>query len=128
MREAEPNDAFERAQRITAPVVVDGRIDKPGDVDYFVFSAKKDDKLVLQVQARRLGSPMDSVLTLYDGKRNQVAENDDWNDPLEAILAHNADSRILYTFPAAGDYYLRLRDIQGKGGDCLLYTSPSPRD
>jgi len=121
VREAEPNDAFERAQRITAPVVVDGRIDKPGDVDYFVFSAKKDDKLVLQVQARRLGSPMDSVLTLYDGKRNQVAENDDWNDPLEAILAHNADSRILYTFPAAGDYYLRLRDIQGKGGEEYAY-------
>lgn len=121
VREAEPNDAFDRAQRITAPVVVDGRIDKPGDVDYFVFSAKKGDKLVLQVQARRLGSPMDSVLTLYDGKRNQVAENDDWNDPLEAILAHNADSRILYTFPAAGDYYLRLRDIQGKGGEEYAY-------
>jgi hypothetical protein len=90
-------------------------------VDYFVFSAKKDDKLVIEVQARRLGSPMDSVLTLYDGKRNQVAENDDWNDPLEAILAHNADSRILYTFPAAGDYYLRLRDIQGKGGAEYAY-------
>src|SRR5665811_2084111 len=68
-----------------------------------------------------LGSPMDSVLTLYDGKRNQVAENDDWNDPLEAILAHNADSRILYTFPAVGDYYLRLRDIQGKGGEEYAY-------
>ena len=121
VREAEPNDTFDRAQRITAPVVVDGRIDKPGDMDYFVFAAKKDDKLVLQVQARRLGSPMDSVLTLYDGKRNQVAENDDWNDPLEAILAHNADSRILYTFPAAGDYYLRLRDIQGKGGEEYAY-------
>jgi Bacterial pre-peptidase C-terminal domain len=121
VREAEPNDAFDRAQRIVPPVIVDGRIEKPGDVDYFVFTTKKDDKLVLQVQARRLGSPMDSVLTLYDAKRNQVAENDDWNDPLEAILAHNADSRILYTFPAAGDYYLRLRDIQGKGGEEYAY-------
>jgi hypothetical protein len=121
VRELEPNDAFDKAQRITPPVIVDGRIDRPGDVDYFAFPAKKDDKLVMQVQARRLGSPMDSVLTLYDGKRNQVAENDDWNDPLEAILAHNADSRILYTFPAAGDYYLRLRDIQGKGGEEYAY-------
>ena len=121
VRETEPNDAFDRAQRITPPVIVDGRIDRPGDIDYFVFSAKKDDKLVMQVQARRLGSPMDSVLTLYDAKHNQVAENDDWNDPLEAILAHNADSRILYTFPAAGDYYLRLRDIQGKGGEEYAY-------
>jgi hypothetical protein len=121
VREVEPNDTFERAQRIMPPVIVDGRIDRPGDRDYFVFSARKDDKLVLQVQARRLGSPLDSVLTLYDAKRNQVAENDDWNDPLEAILAHNADSRILYTFPAAGDHYLRLRDIQGKGGEEYAY-------
>ena len=121
VREAESNDAFDRAQRITPPVVVDGRIDRPADTDYFVFSAEKGDKLVLQVQARRLGSPMDSVLTLYDGKRNQVAENDDWNDPLEAILGHNSDSRILYTFPAAGDYFLRLRDIQGKGGEEYAY-------
>jgi hypothetical protein len=117
VREAEVNDAFERAQRLTAPVVVDGRVQKAGVSHYFVLTAKKDEKLVLEVQARRLGSPLDSVLTLFDGKRNQVAENDDWNDPLEAGLAHNADSRILYTFPAAGDYYLRLRDIQQKGGD-----------
>jgi len=121
VREEEPNDNFDSAQRVTPPVIVDGRIDRPGDADYFVFTAKKDDKLVLQVQARRLGSPMDSVLTLYDAKRNQVAENDDWLDPLEAILPHNADSRILYTFPANGDYYLRLRDIQGKGGPEYAY-------
>uniref|UniRef100_Q020D2 Peptidase domain protein n=1 Tax=Solibacter usitatus (strain Ellin6076) TaxID=234267 RepID=Q020D2_SOLUE len=117
VREAEVNDAFERAQRLTAPVVVDGRVQKPGVSHYFVLTAKKDEKLVLEVQARRLGSPLDSVLTLFDAKRNQVAENDDWSDPLEAALAHNADSRILYTFPAAGDYYLRLRDIQQKGGE-----------
>jgi len=40
---------------------------------------------------------------------------------LEAILGHNSDSRILYTFPAAGDYFLRLRDIQGKGGEEYAY-------
>jgi hypothetical protein len=117
VREAEANDAFDRAQRIAAPVVVDGRVAKPGVSHYFVLTANRNDKLVCEVQARRLGSPLDSVLTLFDARRNQVAENDDWNDPLEAGLAHNADSRILYTFPAAGDYYLRLRDIQGKGGD-----------
>jgi hypothetical protein len=117
VREAEANDAFERAQRLTAPIVVDGRVAKPGISHYFVLTANRNDKLVLEVQARRLGSPLDSVLTLFDARRNQVAENDDWNDPLEAGLAHNADSRILFTFPVAGDYYLRLRDIQGKGGE-----------
>lgn len=129
VREVELNDAFERAQRLAAPIVVDGRVAKAGVSHYFVLTAKKDDKLVLEVHARRLGTPLDSVLTLFDGKRNQVAENDDWNDPLSAILAHNADSRLLYTFPAAGDYYLRLRDIQGKGGEDYAYrlTVAPPR-
>ena len=117
IRELELNDAFERAQKLTAPAVVDGRVQKPGVAHYFAIAAKKDEKLVMEVQARRLGSPLDSVLTLFDAKRNQVAENDDWNDPLAAHLAHNADSRLLYTFPANGDYYLRLRDVQGKGGE-----------
>jgi len=64
---------------------------------------------------------VDSVITLYDARRNQVAENDDWTDPLYAILAHNSDSRIAYTIPATGDYYLRVRDIQGKGGEEYAY-------
>jgi hypothetical protein len=117
VRETDANDAFERAQRLSAPVVVDGRVATAGVSHYFAFTAARNEKLVLEVHARRLGSPLDSVLTLFDAKRNQLAENDDWNDPLQAILAHNADSRILFTFPAAGDYYLRLRDIQGKGGE-----------
>ncbi|MEO8368547.1 MAG: hypothetical protein ABI806_05060 [Candidatus Solibacter sp.] len=130
VRELEPNNGFDQAQRIVTPVAIDGRIEKPGDSDYFVFAAKKDEKLVIQVQARRLGSPMDSVITLYDARRNQVAENDDWNDPLYAMLAHNSDSRVFYTIPANGDYYLRLRDIQGKGGEeyayRLLVDAPHP--
>ena len=105
------------ARRVVPPVAIDGRIGKPGDSDYFVFTAKQGDKLVMQVQARRFDSPLDSILTLYNAKNQQLAENDDWNDPMEALTTHQADSRLLYTFPAAGDYILRLRDVQGKGGE-----------
>jgi hypothetical protein len=128
--EREPNDTFEKAQRVTPPVAIEGRIQKPGDVDWFAFTANKNDKLVLEVQARRLDSPLDSILTLYDARHQQVAENDDWNDTLEGMVTHQADSRLLYTFPTAGDYYLRLRDVQGKGGEeygyRLLLAPPRP--
>ena len=40
---------------------------------------------------------------------------------LAAPTPHQADSRLLYTFRAAGDYILRLRDVQGKGGDDYGY-------
>lgn len=119
--EKEPNDTPEMAQKITAPAVINGRIQKPGDVDYFQFAAKKGDKLVMEVMARRLGSPLDSILTLFDTKGNQLAENDDWVDLTDSPATHHADSRLLYTFAAGGNYTLRLRDIQGNGGEEYAY-------
>jgi hypothetical protein len=119
--EREPNDTPETAQKITSPAVVNGRIQQPGDIDYYQFTAQKGEKLVMEVMARRLGSPLDSVLTLFDAKGNQLAENDDFTDLADSPATHHADSRILFTVATAGTYTLRLRDIQGNGGDEYAY-------
>ena len=119
--ESEPNDTPATAQRIRPPVVVDGRIDRPGDVDCFAFTATKGQALFMEVQARRLESPLDSILTLFDRSGRWLAENDDTPDPEEGMLTHQADSRLLYTFPKDGDYVLRLREVQGKGGSAYAY-------
>ena len=119
--EREPNDTPETAQKITTPAVVNGRIQKPGDIDYYQFTAKKGEKLVMDVMARRLGSPLDSILTLFDAKGNLLAENDDWTDLTESPATHHADSHLLYTFGSDGTYSLRLRDIQGNGGEEYAY-------
>jgi len=119
--EREPNDTPETAQKIATPAVVNGRIQKPGDIDYYQFTAKKGEKLVMDVMARRLGSPLDSILTLLDAKGNLLAENDDWTDLTDSPATHHADSHLLYTFGVAGAYTLRLRDIQGNGGEEYAY-------
>jgi hypothetical protein len=103
------------------PAVINGKIQKPGDVANYPLTVKAGEKLVMEVMARRLGSPLDSILTLYDAKGNQLAENDDWTDLTDSPATHHADSRILYTFAAAGTYTLRLRDVQGNGGDEYAY-------
>ena len=96
--EREPNDTPETAQKITSPAVINGRIQKPGDVDYYQFTVQKGEKLVMETMARRLGSPLDSVLTLFDAKGNQLAENDDFVDLTDSPATHHADSRILFYF------------------------------
>jgi hypothetical protein len=126
VREAEPNDSLERAQRAEPPCVINGRIQKPGDADYFAFSAPKaGQRLVFEVQARRLDSPLDSIITLFNPRGDPAAENDDWVDPLEPLITHHADSRLVFTFPssgpAAGQYVIRLRDAQGNGGEEYAY-------
>lgn len=128
--EAEPNDSMAQANRIEMPVTINGRIRQSGDTDYFILSAQAKQELVMEVKARRLDSPLDSILTLLNPKGRQLAENDDTVDPAEPLITHHADSRLVYTFPSAGDYILRVRDVQGKGGDeyayRLLIAPPRP--
>jgi hypothetical protein len=119
--EKEPNDTPDTAQKLTLPAVINGRIQKPGDVDTYQFTVKAQEKLVMEVMGRRLGSPIDSILTLFDAKGNQLVENDDWTDPADSSATYHADSRLLYTFAAAGTYTLRLRDVQGNGGEEYAY-------
>jgi hypothetical protein len=119
--ESEPNNTPEQANRIEHPAIVNGRIGRDGDVDYFVISAQAKETLVMECFARRLDSPLDSLLTLFGPKGQQVAENDDTVDKSEGLVTHHADSYLQYTFPAVGDYLLRIADVQGKGGDEYAY-------
>ena len=127
--EAEPNNTPEQANRIEFPAVVNGRVGSSGDVDYFVFAAKAKQMLVMEVFARRLDSPLDSNLAVLNAKGQQLQENDDTVDKSEGLVTHHADSYISYTFPAEGDYYLKLTDAQSKGGDEYAYrlTLAPPR-
>ena len=49
----------------------------PGDADHFAFQAEAGQTLALEVNARRLGSPLDSILTLYNSTGRKLAEHDD---------------------------------------------------
>lgn len=120
-REAEPNDTLAQANRVESPSIINGQIQRSGDNDYFVFAAQQGQVLAMEIQARRLGSPLDSILFLYNAQGGELARNDDWIDPAEGLLTHHADSRIVYTFPAAGDYVLRVKDIQQNGGGQYAY-------
>jgi hypothetical protein len=114
--EREPNNTTRTAQRVTLPVIVNGRIGIPGDVDVFAFQGAAGEAIVAEVHARRLGSPLDSSLELTDAAGTRVAFNDDAEDKSEGLLTHQADSHLVATLPARGLYYLRLADVQGQGG------------
>ena len=119
--EAEPNDRPDLAQPIALPIALNGRIDRPGDQDVFRFNGKAGDEIVAEVFARRLGSPLDSVLKLNDADGKQIAVNDDHEDKSYGLLTHHADSRIACKLPADGDYFLTLADTQHQGGNDYGY-------
>jgi hypothetical protein len=119
--DAEPNNTPATAQSLAGPVIVNGRVDRPGDVDFFALMGRAGEVLVAEVRARRLGSPLDARLTLSDPDGCVLAANDDHADPGAGLDTHHADPYLRVMLPATGRYLLRLEDTQGKGGGELTY-------
>jgi len=125
--ETEPNDDTQGAQRITLPRIVNGRIDRPGDMDVFRFEGQAGDEVVAEVLARRLQSPLDSLLRVTDAGGSVLAWNDDFMrkdgqlHPDMGVLTHHADSYLGTRLPEDGTYYVHLADAQNHGGGAYGY-------
>jgi hypothetical protein len=115
-REKEQNGDTAHAEKLTMPVIVNGRIEQPGDQDVFRFHARKGDEIVAEVHARRLGSPLDSLLRMTDARGRQMALSDDHRDEGAGLVTHHADSLLTVSIPTTGHYLLWLGDTQRKGG------------
>jgi hypothetical protein len=98
------NDSIETAQRIDAPVTVNGTLNGP-DRDYYRIHAKQGERLVLEVEARRAGSAIDPVLALVDSSGKQIARSED-------APGLGVDSRMDITFSRDGDYYAVVQDAR----------------
>ncbi len=128
--EKEPNNDPAHAQKVTLPTIVNGRIDKPDDWDMFQFTGKSNDTVVAEVHARRLDSPLDSVIKLTDPKGTLLAFNDDHEDLYSGLNTHQADSYFMAKLPADGKYYVHIGDTARKGGEEYAYrlriSAPQP--
>ncbi|MDA1164037.1 MAG: PPC domain-containing protein [Planctomycetota bacterium] len=105
---AEPCNS-DKPLSITTPMTVCGVIDQPRDEDFVTFSAKKGEVLVIDVESRSLGYPLDPVVTVLDSEGKVVIESDD-------AVRNEFDSRLKFAPKADGEYTVRIRDLFGNGG------------
>lgn len=111
--EHEPNNGREAAVRLAGfPWAVSGRIEKSGDRDVYSFAACEKQTVLLDVIARRIDSRLDSVLRVLDAAGKELASNDD---------GAGRDARLSFTAPAAGEYFVEVRSLSGRGGDDFHY-------
>ncbi len=114
--EREPNNSPGAAQKVTLPVILNGRINRPDDWDVFQFAGKSNDLVVAEVYARRLESPLDSMVKLSDAAGTLLAFNDDYEDLGAGINTHHADSLLTARLPADGTYFVQIADTARQGG------------
>lgn len=108
-----PNQAQAAPQVVTLPVAIDGYVDNLSR-DYYKFTAAAGQRVSIELLARRLGSPLDSMIRLLDAKGRELAYSDD-------ALGLGSDSLISYTIKEAGEYLVEVRDIRFQGGANFQY-------
>ena len=116
-----PSHESGAAQSVNLPVIINGRISHPGEVDVFTFEGRAGQRIVAEVFARRLDSPLDSYLWLTDANGKQLAFNDDFEDKGTGLNTFHADSYLTNTLPATGTYFIHIRDTESQGGPDFAY-------
>jgi hypothetical protein len=112
--EVEPNNTLETATPGgSLPLAFNGVLKEAGDVDHFKFSAKKGERFRLRALANKIGSPVDTVLYVYDSTGRALGNNDDADG--------SSDSRFDFTVPADGEYVVKVRDMLDRGGSDFAY-------
>ena len=107
-----------------APVVFNGRIDPPGDLDRFVVETQPGSRLRIVVEASAHGSALDGLLEVRDEKGGVITTADDTvlnrrggrpNQPAQAF--NLPDPSLELTVPGGvKQVTLALRDLAGRGG------------
>jgi hypothetical protein len=114
-REAEPNDDPAKVRPVAVPAVLNGRIDRPGDVDCWAVAARKGDMYEIELRAAQLGSPLDGVLTVLDAAGKELVRSD-------TPALGRTEPALLFKAPADGTYSVRVQDrFRSRGGPHFAY-------
>lgn len=110
--EVEPNDEPAAATKVTLGASLNGRFDKPGDVDRFVFTAKAGQRFIFSGITRQQGSPSDLFMRVLKADGAQLAAADD---------AGANEGTLDFNSPADGDYTLVVEELVKRGGPDFAY-------
>ena len=109
--ENDDNDTPEKAQKVTVPCEIAGRIDKLRDRDWYAFDAKKGDVLIIDAASARLGAPTDLYFKLVNpaNKSATIVMQDDNPETVTQRAFYTASrdpAPFRFVVPADGTYQL----------------------
>ena len=111
--EREPNNSIAEAQPISTPAVISGHL-TAADQDFYRISAKAHERLVFEVEARRLTSAIDPTFEVLDSSGRRLVFVDD-------TPGLGVDARVDVTFPKAGSYFVLVHDSKYSEQETTFY-------
>jgi hypothetical protein len=112
VNEAEGNNTPGQPNDVALPVVVNGQINGGADVDCVRFTAKAGERVLIVCDTRRIDSPLDVVLTVFDAGERTLGES--------AVGSVGA-ALVDFAAPADGAYVVRVTDALYRGGAQYTY-------
>ena len=97
----ETNTTVANAQPVDLPAVISGAVSAASQTNFYRFHAEKGQELVLDLEAARRGSPLDSSLVVLDAQGKELMRSED---------GAGLDSLLFFTAPSTGDYAVALSD------------------
>jgi hypothetical protein len=111
--ECEANDALDQASKISPRMAIAGTL-RARDVDHYRVSAKAGEPLVVDVEARRLGTPLSPVITVLTPSGAALVQR-------QTTRGCAGDARVIFTPRVDGDCIIQVRDLLYEGGEHATY-------
>jgi hypothetical protein len=112
--EQEPNNEIAKANRVSVPGGITGRLAEKNDLDYFVFAGKKGQRLLIDGHTAEQHSPSLLYMVVKDAKGAELAKSNPQANP-------PADQHIDFTPAADGDFCLEVQHLNYVGGPSESY-------
>jgi len=115
----DPHGASSEPAPITIPVLLEGKIESPGDVDRVKFRVEKGEQVTIEVQTLEKTIPeFNPYLRIVSTGGDEVFTNvhSRVNTCGDTILKQ-VEPKTTYSFPREGEFILEIRDITHLYGD-----------
>jgi WD40 repeat protein len=125
---------------IPVPGTANGRIAGPGGADLWRFTAKRGQRLIVEVNARRIGSPLDSFIEILDTKNQPVQRATlrcvaktymtfrDHDSRTPGIRLETWNELAINDYLWVGNELLRIRALpKGPDDDCQFFSLDNQR-
>lgn len=109
--EQQDNNSREDSQTVPFPSLIDGRLDKKADLDWFAFHGQKGQQITITCRSPSLDGNVQGVFTLFGPLGRELVHS----------ASHEREPRVRYRLPATGTYRVLVHDRAYRHDDFSFY-------